>query len=115
MATFLMQDLYNIIGAGSIIVGKVVDGSIRPGMTVDLNGTIATVGTMEAKHQQIPEARTGDMVGIQIKGCDKNVLAGFKGKYIEFSEGLRSSDEHHQPVSTATTITESKGIFGFIR
>lgn len=107
--TFLLNDIFTITGAGLIVVGKVVDGVIRPGMGANLGSTTATVAKIESKHKLVQEAVAGDLVGMSLKGVDKNLLNGFKGRQIIFSEDTRAQVAA-PPMAPA--VTKSKGMFG---
>jgi len=74
-----LQDVYKITGVGTVPVGRVETGIIKPGMLV----TFAPVGitteckTVEMHHQQLEEAIPGDNVGFNVKNVGiKDVRRG---------------------------------------
>ena len=67
MATFFIQDVYNITGIGAVPVGRVESGILRIGMKANLDGNTVEIKTIEKHHEQIKEAQTGDNVGISVK------------------------------------------------
>jgi len=74
-----LQDVYKITGVGTVPVGRVETGVIKPGMLV----TFAPVGitteckTVEMHHQQLEEAIPGDNVGFNVKNVGvKDVRRG---------------------------------------
>lgn len=68
-----IQDVYSITGVGTVPVGKVESGILRPGDRVIFEppGVIGEVKSIEMHHQQIPEAKPGDNIGFNIKGVSK--------------------------------------------
>jgi len=67
MATFFIQDVYNIAGIGAVPVGKVESGVLRIGMKANIDGKIIEIKSIEKHHEQIKEAQPGDNVGISVK------------------------------------------------
>ncbi|MFN3478582.1 MAG: elongation factor 1-alpha C-terminal domain-related protein, partial [bacterium] len=75
-----IQDIYNIQGFGVVVVGKVESGLIKPGMKGVINpgNMVVDIKKIETHHQELPEARPGDNIGINVKGVEKNqVKRGF--------------------------------------
>ncbi|MEA3229598.1 MAG: translation elongation factor EF-1 subunit alpha [archaeon] len=68
-----VQDIYTISGIGSVAVGKVETGVLKPGMKIVVmpTGKTGEIKTIEMHHQQLPQAEPGDNVGISIKGLGK--------------------------------------------
>jgi translation elongation factor EF-1alpha len=66
MATFLIQDVYNITGIGAVPVGRVESGILRIGMKANVDGNVIEIKTIEKHHVQIKEAQTGDNIGISV-------------------------------------------------
>jgi len=64
-----LQDVYKIGGIGTVPVGRVETGIMKPGMTVVFAPVqISTeVKSIEMHHEQIPEAVPGDNIGFNIK------------------------------------------------
>jgi len=65
-----LQDVYKIQGIGTVPVGRVETGVLRPGMVVhfapvDLKAECKSV---EMHHEHLPEAKPGDNVGFNVKG-----------------------------------------------
>jgi elongation factor 1-alpha len=65
-----LQDVYKISGIGTVPVGRVETGVIRPAMTVCFgpHGTTTEVKSVEMHHEQVAEAIPGDNVGFNVKG-----------------------------------------------
>ena len=65
-----LQDVYKISGIGTVPVGRVETGVIKPAMTVVFGpmGTSTEVKSVEMHHEQVAEAIPGDNVGFNVKG-----------------------------------------------
>ncbi|XP_059205176.1 elongation factor 1-alpha-like [Centropristis striata] len=64
-----LQDVYKIGGIGTVPVGRVETGILKPGMIVTFAPNILTteVKSVEMHHEALPEALPGDNVGFNIK------------------------------------------------
>jgi len=64
-----LQDVYKIGGIGTVPVGRVETGVIKPGMVVNFApGAVSTeVKSVEMHHESLPEAVPGDNVGFNVK------------------------------------------------
>merc|ERR1711934_768124 len=74
-----LQDVYKITGVGTVPVGRVETGIIRPGMLVAFAPAAITTEckTVEMHHTQMEEAIPGDNVGFNVKGVSvKDVRRG---------------------------------------
>jgi len=75
-----LQDVYKISGIGTVPVGRVETGVMKPGMVVTFApGDLSTeVKSVEMHHQELTEANPGDNVGFNIKNVSvKDVKRGF--------------------------------------
>merc|ERR1719498_2361801 len=65
-----LQDVYKISGIGTVPVGRVETGVLKPNMSVCFgpHGTTTDVKSVEMHHEQVPEAIPGDNVGFNVKG-----------------------------------------------
>lgn len=68
-----IQDVYSIAGFGTVPVGRVETGVMKPGdQIVIMPGGVKTdVKSIEMHHQQLQKAEPGDNIGFNIKGVDK--------------------------------------------
>ena len=68
-----IQDVYSIAGFGTVPVGRVETGIIKPGDQIVImpSGVKTDVKSIEMHHQQMPQAGPGDNIGFNIKGVDK--------------------------------------------
>lgn len=73
-----IQDVYSITGVGTVPVGKVETGVMKPGMKLIFlpskkpGGVVGEVKTIEMHHEQIQQAMPGDNIGANIRGVAKN-------------------------------------------
>ena len=75
-----LQDVYKIGGIGTVPVGRVETGVLKPGMTVSFApADVKTeVKSVEMHHESIPEAIPGDNVGFNVKGLSvKDIKRGY--------------------------------------
>jgi elongation factor 1-alpha len=76
-----IQDVYEITGIGTVPVGKIETGKMKPGQKVMIlpartgTGISGEVKSIEMHHEQLPEAIAGDNVGINIRGVGKKDIA----------------------------------------
>jgi len=74
-----LQDVYKIGGIGTVPVGRVETGIIKPGMVVNFapNGPTTEVKSVEMHHEALTEAVPGDNVGFNVKNVSvKEVKRG---------------------------------------
>jgi len=74
-----LQDVYKISGIGTVPVGRVETGIIKPGMVVTFAPCNVTteVKSVEMHHEQMAEALPGDNVGFNVKNVSvKDVKRG---------------------------------------
>jgi elongation factor 1-alpha len=65
-----LQDVYKISGIGTVPVGRVETGIIKPGMQICFGplGTTTECKSVEMHHESVAEAIPGDNVGFNVKG-----------------------------------------------
>jgi len=73
-----IQDVYTIKGVGTVPVGKIETGVMKPGMQVMFKpsmkpgGIVGEIKTIEMHHEQLSSAEPGDNVGANVRGVAKN-------------------------------------------
>lgn len=75
-----LQDVYKIGGIGTVPVGRVETGIIKPGMVVTFGPLNVTteVKSVEMHHESLPEATPGDNVGFNVKNVSvKDIKRGY--------------------------------------
>mmetsp|Transcript_9574 Transcript_9574/g.30639 ORF Transcript_9574/g.30639 Transcript_9574/m.30639 type:complete len:447 (+) Transcript_9574:58-1398(+) len=75
-----LQDVYKIGGIGTVPVGRVETGVLKPGMVVTFapTQTSTEVKSVEMHHESLPEAVPGDNVGFNVKNVSvKDLRRGF--------------------------------------
>jgi len=91
-----LQDVYKIGGIGTVPVGRVETGVIKPGMTVQFapTGLQTEVKSVEMHHESLTEGLPGDNVGFNIKNVSvKDIRRGFV-----------ASDAKNDPAKEATSF-----------
>ena len=73
-----VSGIYKIKGVGDVITGRVEQGTVRPGEEVIFTPTHTTsnacsgkIFTVEMHHKNVPQALSGDNVGLNVKGLAK--------------------------------------------
>merc|ERR1712070_1206698 len=75
-----LQDVYKIGGIGTVPVGRVETGLIKPGMVVTFapTGLTTEVKSVEMHHTAMPQAEPGDNVGFNVKNLSvKDIRRGY--------------------------------------
>jgi len=75
-----LQDVYKIGGIGTVPVGRVETGVIKPGMIVTFapSGLTTEVKSVEMHHETLEEGTPGDNVGFNVKNVSvKDIRRGF--------------------------------------
>ncbi len=69
-----IQDVYTITGVGTVPVGRVETGVMKPGQKLIFmpSKAVGEVKTVEMHHEQLSEAVPGDNVGFNVRGVGKN-------------------------------------------
>jgi len=88
-----LQDVYKIGGIGTVPVGRVETGIIKPGMVVTFAPSNVTteVKSVEMHHTSMPEAEPGDNVGFNVKNVSVK----------EIRRGNVASDSKNDPAKEA--------------
>jgi len=74
-----LQDVYKIGGIGTVPVGRVETGVLKPGMTVSFApvGVVTEVKSVEMHHEALEQASPGDNVGFNVKNVSvKDIRRG---------------------------------------
>ncbi|MBN2331392.1 MAG: translation elongation factor EF-1 subunit alpha [Candidatus Aenigmarchaeota archaeon] len=68
-----VQDVYTITGVGTVPVGRVETGVLRPNdkIVIEPSGTTAEIKSIEMHHKQLDKAEPGDNIGFNVKGISK--------------------------------------------
>merc|ERR1719394_394716 len=92
-----LQDVYKIGGIGTVPVGRVETGLIKPGMVVTFAPVNVTteVKSVEMHHESLPEAGQGDNVGFNVKNVSVK----------DIRRGNVASDSKNDPAKEAKTFT----------
>jgi len=92
-----LQDVYKIGGIGTVPVGRVETGILKPGMVVTFApvNLSTEVKSVEMHHQALPEALPGDNVGFNVKNVSVK----------EIRRGMVASDSKNDPAKEAKNFT----------
>merc|ERR1712096_68775 len=92
-----LQDVYKIGGIGTVPVGRVETGIIKPAMVVTFAPAMITteVKSVEMHHESLPEAVPGDNVGFNIKNVSVK----------DIKRGYVASDSKNKPASGVQDFT----------
>jgi len=91
-----LQDVYKIGGIGTVPVGRVETGILKPGMVVTFApvGLSTEVKSVEMHHESLPEAVPGDNVGFNVKNLSVK----------ELRRGFVASDSKNSPAANIQTF-----------
>lgn len=69
-----IQDVYTITGIGTVPVGRVETGIMKPNMKVSFmpSNSTGVIKSIEEHHEQLPQALPGDNIGFNVGGVAKN-------------------------------------------
>jgi elongation factor 1-alpha len=90
-----LQDVYKIGGIGTVPVGRVETGILKPGMVVTFAPVNLTteVKSVEMHHEALPEAVPGDNVGFNIKNVSvKDIRRGYVASDSKSSPAFAAKD-----------------------
>jgi elongation factor 1-alpha len=76
-----VQDVHKVSGIGTVPVGRVESGIMKPGQNVVFApaGIVTDVKSIEMHHTALPEAISGDNIGFNVKGI---VQSDIKREYV---------------------------------
>merc|ERR1712085_81741 len=91
-----LQDVYKIGGIGTVPVGRVETGVIKPGIHAAFapSKVVAEIKSVEMRHESLPSASPGDNVGFNVK----NVAVK------DLRRGYVASDSKHKPATGAESF-----------
>merc|ERR1711968_76961 len=91
-----LQDVYKIGGIGTVPVGRVETGVLKPGMVATFapNGVTTEVKSVEMHHESMAEAVPGDNVGFNIKNVSVK----------EIRRGNVTSDSKNDPAKESVSF-----------
>jgi elongation factor 1-alpha len=71
-----IQDVYTITGVGTVPVGRVETGKMRPNdkVVVMPSGAVGEIKSIETHHTILESAEAGDNVGFNLRGVDKKQI-----------------------------------------
>jgi elongation factor Tu len=112
-APFLMpvEDVFTISGRGTVATGRVDRGVLRPGETVEIVGLVedgkprpVVVTGIQAFHEDLPDARAGQNVGLLLRGVKNTEIE--RGQLIAAPGSIRP---HAQGDAEIFVLTAKEG------
>ena len=84
-----ISNVYDIKGVGTVAVGRIERGILKPGMTLRFAevGLAGKISSIETFHLKVGEAKAGDYVGFHIEGV----------KASQLTRGMVASDANKDP------------------
>lgn len=116
----------SIKGVGSVVTGRVEQGTLKPGQEVKFlpthtasNACLGKIFTIEMHHKSVPEAGPGDNVGLNVKGLDKGNMPQ-KGDVMVYKtdESIGQAKRIHATIQTLSIPNAIKLNYtptGFVR
>jgi elongation factor 1-alpha len=92
-----IQDCYKIGGIGTVPIGRVESGVIRPGIQTSFapsDNIVAEIKSVEVHHETVDEGLPGDNVGFNVRGVAVNDL----------HRGMVASDFNNHPASSVSVF-----------
>ncbi|MCD6229455.1 MAG: hypothetical protein J7K00_01470 [Candidatus Diapherotrites archaeon] len=115
-AKVFIQGVFSITGAGPVVVGKVVDGMLTPGMKLEISGTTMQVRSIEQHHEALTRAGPGENVGIGFTNGNKDLLKSVEKQEVTFFSDDSASKGFNgqvpEPNRPKGVIDSLKGLFG---
>lgn len=92
-----LQDVYKISGIGTVPVGRIESGTLKPGMMIYFapSGVTSECKSVEMHHTQLPAAYPGDNVGFNVRNVSVK----------EVRRGHVASDAKNDPAKGAINFT----------
>jgi elongation factor 1-alpha len=92
-----LQDVYKIGGIGTVPVGRVETGTLKPGQVVTFAPAMVTteVKSIEMHHESLPQALPGDNVGFNVKNVSVK----------DVRRGMVAGDSKNDPPAEAADFT----------
>jgi elongation factor 1-alpha len=92
-----IQDVYSITGVGTVPVGRVETGRMKPNdkVVVMPSGAVGEIKSIETHHTQMESAEAGDNVGFNLRGVDK--------KQIKRGDMIGTADNHPTAIAPGYT------------
>ena len=88
-----VEDVFAIRNRGTVATGRVENGSLRVGDTVQIDGTLeARVDGIEVFRKSIDQANVGDNIGVLFKNVEKSQLN--RGSVLTTSGSPSSSSSY---------------------
>ena len=80
---FRVEDIFSIMGVGTILTGKLTSGVLKKGMKTNINGKMSEVNKIEFDHKSSDTLLPNVPAGISMSNIDKSdVQAGSEYLFV---------------------------------
>lgn len=80
---FSIDDIFEILGQGIVVTGRVLSGRVRPGMKADVLGQEVLLKKIETFKGTLELAEANEIVGLLLQGANKKDLV--RGETLIFN------------------------------
>ena len=80
---FLIEDVFQILGKGIVVTGRVLSGRVRAGMRTNVLGQEVLLKKIETFKGTLELAQANEQVGLLLEGVDKKNLV--RGETLIFN------------------------------
>ena len=84
MTKVLLRQATNFPPFGFIVLVEVVEGVLKIGMKLNLEGRIMELKRMEALHKTLNEAKVGEKIWLNLKNGDLKIIQKHISHQVEF-------------------------------
>ncbi|OJI08397.1 hypothetical protein BK005_00825 [bacterium CG10_37_50] len=81
--TFQTEDIFSIMGRGTVVTGKLIDGFLRKGMKTNINGKQSEILAIEAQNKSLESLTTGMVAGLLLSNVNKNDIQKGNSYFFE--------------------------------
>ncbi len=103
-----VEDVFSIKGRGTVVTGRVEQGMVRTGQTIEIIGikdTVSTVVTgVEMFHKTLDEGEPGDAVGVLLRGIERGDVE--RGQVIADPGSIKP---HNEAEAQVYVLTKEEG------
>ena len=103
-----VEDVFSIKGRGTVVTGRVEQGMVKTGQTIEIIGikdTVSTVVTgVEMFHKTLDEGEPGDAVGVLLRGIERGDVE--RGQVIADPGSIKP---HNEAEAQVYVLTKEEG------
>jgi GTPase len=84
-----IENIYQLEGIGVLVIGTVIEGTLKKGMEGNVNGRVMHINNIETDYKSVDLAEKGKRIGFTVSGVDKRDIRG--GMTIILSDSTESN------------------------